>query len=435
MPHGRHAAAIRRSYPLRVPNAPEAAPVLPDADPAAPPHGRIARRAADVMQPLAPIPSETSNDGVREILARHPEISLAAVLDGGRPAGVIHRPAFMETFARPFARDLYGKKSCTALMRPDPLVVDAETPITELARLAVARGSQVLEHGFVVTSGGAYAGIGLGSALVAALSALEAERAQQLRESVRYASTIQRAMLASSTALLARALPDSALVWEPRDLVGGDCYCFREVPSGIAGAVLDCTGHGVPGAFMTCIALTAIERAFGEPRVAQDPGLVLSQLDATIRATLRHGDLDTGAHDGLDGLVFHLSHDRETLRLASARVPAFVREGGSVEVVPAVRASVGTAESAHPPAWETTELRLGAGALILIATDGFADQIGGPRRIAFGRHRLAALLAESSGSGAAETVNAFRRAHEAWQGDEPRRDDATLLAFTPRTTP
>lgn len=394
---------------------------------------QVARVARDVMQPIPPIPSDTTNDGVREILARHPEISLAAVLDGGRPAGVIHRHAFMETYARPFARDLYGKKSCTTLMRADPLVVDAEMSIAELARLAIARGSQVLEHGFVVTSAGAYAGIGLGSALVAALSALEEERSRQLQESVNYASTIQRAMLASSTEVLARALPDSSLLWEPRDLVGGDCYCFREVPSGLAGAVLDCTGHGVPGALMTCIALAAVERAFGDPAVAEDPGLVLSRLDAAIKATLRHGD--AGTHDGLDGLVFHLSRDRAELRIASARIPGFVRSGGTVQLVPATRASVGTALTPDQQTWPAATIPLAPGALVAIATDGFTDQIGGPRKIAYGKRRLFALLGGTGRLDAAATAAAFRNEHQAWQADEPRRDDATFLAFTPRPAP
>lgn len=394
------------------------------------PQVRIARSAGELMRPVPPATAATTNDVVRELFVEHPDLNLVAVLDCERPVGIIQRHAFMETYARPFTRDLYGKKSCTALMRPAPLVVDAEMPVGELARLAVVGGSQVLEDGFVVTREGRYAGVGQGPALVAALSALEAQRAQQIEESVRYASTIQRAMLANATALIARALPDSALLWEPRDLVGGDCYGFRELPSGLAGAVIDCTGHGVPGAFMTCIAYTALEAALSDPRVAASPALVLGHLDRAIKATLRHGAPGEAANDGLDAFVFHLARDRKELRIASARVAGFVRTGHEVQILPAARVSVGHAQTPDEQVWPTLVVALEPSSLVAITTDGFTDQIGGPRRIAFGKRRLAELLASTAGTGAITTAEAFRCAHAAWQADEPRRDDATFLAFT-----
>jgi len=400
--------------------------------------GHIVRCAAELVDPVPPISPETSNERLRELFAGSTRQVAIAVLDAGRPIGIVNRHTFMEAYARPFAHELYGKKSCKVFMRPDPLVVDGGASIAEVARLAVAYGGRVLEDGFIVTSGGSYVGLGAGAGLVEALSDLEAERARQVRESIRYASTIQRSMLASSAASLARTLPDHVLLWEPREPVGGDCYCFRETSDGLAGAVLDCTGHGVPGAFMTSIAYAALEQALADPSLAQDPGRVLTHLNRFIKSTLRQGAPDRSegdeaigsADDGLDGAVFFLSKDRRELRVASARTPVFVRRSSGVEVVKGIGTSVGYASTPDDQVWPTSPIELDETTLVFVVTDGFTDQIGGLRHIAFGKQRLVSLLQSLLGGDTASTVAAFQQAHATWQGDEPRRDDATLLAFS-----
>jgi len=412
-------------------------------------HEAAACSAADVAERAhqlafqAPAASPaTTNEQLRELFQHHASVPAIAVVEGGRPIGLVNRRAFMESYARPFAHDLWGRKSCEAFMDRKALVVDAAVSIAELARRASDGASRALEDGFIVTVEGRYLGLGSGPALVRALSALEAARARQIQQSIAYASLIQRSMLAASRADLQAALPDHALLWEPRDLVGGDCYWFRRTERGLKGAVLDCTGHGVPGAFMTIIALASLEEAFADGSSEEDPGLVLGRMSRAIKARL-HQDAPERASvlspeqagvsdDGLDGICFFLPAGGGELRLASAHFPLLVLAAGASEpaVVLGEAASVGYAETAPGQEWPSVRVGLEAGSLVVMASDGCTDQIGGPKRTAFGRRRMAALLSREGGRGAAAFVEAFRSEHEKWRGEEARRDDMMMLTFT-----
>ena len=401
----------------------------------------VAERAQELALAAPAATPGTTNEQLREMFQRHASAPAIAVVEGGRPVGLVNRRTFMESYARPFAHDLWGRKSCEAFMDRRALVVDAAVSIAELARRASDGASRALEDGFIVTDQGHYLGLGSGPALVRALSALEAARAHQIEQSIAYASVIQRSMLSTSHTELHATLPDHALLWEPRDVVGGDCYWFRRTEGGLKGAVLDCTGHGVPGAFMTVIALAALEQAFSDPASEEDPGLVLGRMSRAIKARL-HQDMPGkaipsperagGSDDGLDGVCFFLPAAGRELRLASAHFPVLLLDAGAPAptLLGSERASVGYAETDLDQVWSTQRVALEPETLVVMATDGCTDQIGGPKRIAFGRGRMAALLSRQRGLGAAAFAAAFRAEHERWRGEEARRDDMMMLTFT-----
>jgi serine phosphatase RsbU (regulator of sigma subunit) len=110
------------------------------------------------------------------------------------------------------------------------------------------------------------------------------------------------------------------------------------------------------------------------------------------------------------------------------------RPGGApVETVAAERASVGYLETPEEQAWPTQRLALEPGSLVAVATDGFFDQVGGFRRIALGRRRVGELVGAHRAESAREIARRLRGALAAWQGDEPRRDDLTVLLFRARS--
>jgi len=381
------------------------------------------------------VPPHTTNEQLRAIFQRDATVSAVAVVDGDRPIGLINRRTFMESYARPFAHDLWGRKSCGSFMERNALLVDAEISVAELARRASAPGSRALEDGFIITEQGRYLGHGSGPDLMRALSAIEANRALQIQQSIAYASLIQRSLLLSSDTELAAVLPDHALIWGPRDVVGGDCYWFRKTEDGLLGAVLDCTGHGVPGAFMTLIALSSLEQAFRDERSREDPGLVLSRMNVAIKSQLHQGAASSSleeatSDDGLDGVCFSLAAGGRELRLASAHFPVMVRDaGGKTFHLEGPRVSVGHAETSVDQAWPTKRIALCPGAMVVMASDGCADQIGGPKRTAFGRKRLCALLEGAGGQSAPEFARRFRVEYSAWEGAQARRDDMMMFAF------
>ncbi|TXH37426.1 MAG: serine/threonine protein phosphatase [Burkholderiaceae bacterium] len=408
-------------------------------------HAPLATRAEHLSAPAAPVTPEHSSEDVRELFMQQESLQTLAVVEGGRPIGLINRNAFMEQYARPFSRELYGRKSCTTFMDTDPVVVETSTPIELLVKAAVGAGNRVLREGFITTTRGQYAGMGTGFGLMKAMSDIEAEKTRQLLASISYASLIQRSHLAESDRVLQQHLPDHGLLWEPRDVVGGDAYFFRPTQGGLLGCVFDCTGHGVPGAFMTLIVLSFLEQAVDPARDAPDPGALLTAMHRYIQRVLQQrprtddekaGHPEKESSDGLDAAMFVLASDGRSLRFASARLSLLVRSAGdeAVTQVDGDRAGIGYAETPDDHTWATHQVPLGIHAMVLIPTDGVIDQIGGPKQIAHGRRRLMQFMADQQGTTAHKLCARFHASFGDWQGTQRRRDDVTLLAFSNRST-
>jgi serine phosphatase RsbU (regulator of sigma subunit) len=389
--------------------------------------------AGDLVRELPAIEKGTTNERVMQFFADNPAQDVAAVVDQGRPVGLLGRHSFMETWARPFQRELWGRRGCETLMDGDPLVVDIAAPLPVLAARAVRIGARVLRDGFVAVRDGKYAGVGTGFAILEASAALEAARASQLLANVEYASLIQRSQLEVSRGELAKAWQDQALRWEPRDTVGGDCFLFRDRPEGLVGAVIDCTGHGVSGAFMTLIVLSALERAVdacasGLP----DPGALLGEVSRRVKCVLgQRGDAarEGLSDDGFDAACVAIPKGGREALYAGARLPLLVATAGEVETVWGSRTSGGYRSTPDDEAWTTQRVPLPRLGALVLATDGVTDQVGGPRGIPFGRRRLQATILEAASGGAGAVVEAVGAAVAEWQGDEPRRDDLTVVAL------
>src|SRR6202000_621142 len=136
-----------------------------------------------------------------------------------------------------------------------------------------------------------------------------------------YASNIQRAMLRTSRSALARTLPDANLVWEPRDVVGGDFYHFASFDDGWVAAGADCTGHGVPGAFMTLISSSILGQAL-ERQGPRDPAALLMGANRGIKQMLvqMEGSAETPeSDDGMDSAFFWFDNASRRLTFAGAR--------------------------------------------------------------------------------------------------------------------
>jgi serine phosphatase RsbU (regulator of sigma subunit) len=377
--------------------------------------------------------TDETNEKVLEVFTRHRDLVSLPVVEGNRPIGLINRSIFLSQFSKPFRMELYGKKSCIAFMDKEPLVVDAGTDIDTLTVKTVEYGEKALTDGFIITREGLFAGVGNGLQLMRAVADMQVARNRQIMHSIEYASVIQQSTLRSSREALARACPQADLVWEPRDVVGGDFYQFSQDGDGWFATVADCTGHGVPGAFMTLIATSSLGQAIKEhgPR---DPAALLGSVNRSVKQML--GQLDgqdgtPGSDDGLDAACFWFEPARQRLRFAGARLSLFLLRPGAdaVELVDGQRKGVGYVDSEFDFSWNNVELELPAGTLVFTTTDGLIDQVGGPRGITFGKKRVRELLLEQAGRTPAEINRAVLAALQAWQGEHHRRDDLTFFCF------
>ncbi|WP_295547956.1 SpoIIE family protein phosphatase [uncultured Pseudacidovorax sp.] len=390
--------------------------------------------AADLCVPVPCMTVDETNDKVMEVFARHRDLNGLPVVAEGRPIGLINRNSFLSQMSKPFRMELYGRKSCIAFMDKEPLVVDEALDIDTLTFRAVEFGEKALADGFIVTRGGAFAGVGSGLQLMRAVAEMQAARNRQIMLSIEYASVIQQAMLRPSRDALARACPEADLVWAPRDVVGGDFFHACSTPEGWFAAVADCTGHGVPGAFMTLIASASLGQAI-ERRGPRDPGGLLASVNRGIKQAL--GQMDgqdetPGSDDGLDAACLWVQPTEGTLVFAGARLSLFVRRpgAGEVELLEGHRRGVGYVDSPLDQVWPNQTLQLPAGSLVFATTDGLIDQIGGPRAIAFGKRRLRELLQTQPDTASPADINrAIGAALHDWQGAHHRRDDLTFFCF------
>jgi serine phosphatase RsbU (regulator of sigma subunit) len=366
-----------------------------------------------------------------EIFSARRDMQSLAVIDNQRPIGLINRDIFMSQMSRPFHRELYDKKSCIAFMDKEPLIVDADVNIEALTFRTVEAGEKALVDGFIVTRDGLFSGLGSGLQLISAVAEMQAEKNRQIMQSIEYASVIQRAMLRASSETLSTKLRDAAMVWEPRDVVGGDFYHFAAFPNGWFGAVADCTGHGVPGAFMTLLASASLSRAL-EQIGPRDPAALLAAVNRNVKGMLgqvNSADEGTQSNDGLDTALFWFDATESVLHFAGARIAMHILapDATEFETIGADRMGVGYVDSRADYAWSLRSIPVTAGSLLFIYTDGLSDQIGGPRSISFGRRRALDLILEHRAETPATICEQVRLALAQWQGGQPRRDDVTLF--------
>ncbi len=265
----------------------------------------------------------------------------------------------------------------------------------------------------------------------------EVERVAEIREthraivdSVSYASRIQRGLLPPAERL-ATSFADCAVLWEPRDVVGGDIYWVPAAGSRPTVVLLDCTGHGVPGGFMTMVAISTLERVFAESDEL-GPAAILQRLNRLTRSLLNQDVAEPTSNDGMDAAVCQIDPASRTALFAGAHLSLLVAEGDQVRRVRGGKASIGYPDSPADLRIEETRVPLTPDTRLYLVSDGVTDQPGGARRIAFGYERLMRSIARHRDDRLERALAGVKADFEAYTGRESRRDDATIVALVPR---
>ncbi|MFN4089698.1 MAG: SpoIIE family protein phosphatase [Alphaproteobacteria bacterium] len=255
-----------------------------------------------------------------------------------------------------------------------------------------------------------------------------AESNRQILDGIRCAKVIQSAILPRPE-LLAASTAGHFVVWKPRDLVGGDFYFCHQGRDGILLGVVDCTGHGVPGAFMTMMAHAVISQVV-KSGVDDDPALLLQRADETIREALAHRG--AAADAGMEMAVCRILPAERRLVFAGARISLWHAAGGGVEEVKGSRAVVGYRSRARGGAgFENRDVAFGDDSVFYLTTDGILDQAGGDRGFGFGRERFVEMIRTHAALPLEEQGAAFEALLGAYRQGRPQRDDITFLGFRP----
>ncbi|WP_448203418.1 SpoIIE family protein phosphatase [Azospirillum sp. sgz302134] len=254
---------------------------------------------------------------------------------------------------------------------------------------------------------------------------------QRIMDSINYAQLIQSSILPKAE-VLEDGLDGHFVLWRPRDVVSGDFYYFRAVGDGFLIGVADCTGHGVPGAFMTMTA-SAVMNNIVDSMGAADPAALLAAVDRKVRAALHQdgtaSSWEGGFDNGLDLALCLVRPAEGRMVFAGARLPLWIAGPDDLAEIRPDRRSLGYRSTGGEPAFTNHVVHLSADQTFYLCTDGLTDQCGGERGRSFGKRRLREVIESCRGLPLDAQKAIIETSLAGFQGDQPQRDDITMVGF------
>lgn len=248
-----------------------------------------------------------------------------------------------------------------------------------------------------------------------------------ITSSINYASRIQRAIL-PSVELLEQVTKEYFILWDPRDVVGGDIYWCHHWGEGTVLILADCTGHGVPGAFMTLISSGTLERALFDVPEGDSAALIL-RMHQLIQVVLGQDQIESEADDGLELGVCYIPPDKSTLTFAGAGFPLFIAENGEVSLIKGDRKGIGYRATPNDYSFSNHQVENYEGRVYYMTSDGLIDQIGGEKRRGFGKKRFMRNIVSLQNTPLNQQGNELSQILAEYQGGESRRDDIAVIGF------
>lgn len=252
-----------------------------------------------------------------------------------------------------------------------------------------------------------------------------AELNANITSSIAYAQKIQQAILPTSEKMAA-SFHSHFIIYKPKDIVSGDFYWFHDLGDAKIVAVCDCTGHGVPGAFMSMIGNALLNQIVIEKKVVE-PNAILEELHRAIRDALRQSENSSvELQDGMD--VCLVKVERERLIFSGAKRPLFLVKNGELSEFKGDRYSIGGRQRESERKFSAHEIPIEQRATLYLTTDGYIDQANAQRE-SFGSKRFRDLLKSISPMSLEEQKAKLESELSAHQQEEAQRDDITMMSL------
>lgn len=254
---------------------------------------------------------------------------------------------------------------------------------------------------------------------------IEAQK-QEITSSIEYASRIQMAMLPEEHHFKDN-FSDFFIIFKPRDIVSGDFYWVGENDKQIFFCVGDCTGHGVPGAFMSTLGISTLNEITNDNTEFQ-ASLILKLLREKIKTSLHQTGKEGEAADGMDMAFCVLNKNKKLLQYAGAYNPLFIVQSGEFKEYKADRMPIGIYYGEKDD-FTNYEISVKKGDILYICSDGIYDQFGGPDGSKFKKANLKKLLADNSHLTMAQQRAVIEKGFNDWKGDLEQIDDVTIIGI------
>lgn len=260
-----------------------------------------------------------------------------------------------------------------------------------------------------------------------------AEVNKQTKASIEYAALIQSSLIPNFY-LFRKYFKDYFTIWHPKDLVGGDIYLFEELRSDdeCLLMVIDCTGHGVPGAFVTML-VKAIERQIVERIKHSDeivsPAKILSIFNSSMKHLLKQDNEASISNAGFDGQIIYYNKKKNILKCASARNDIYYYKNDKLHTIKGDRQSIGYKDSQINYIFTEHVIDTSDGLTLYALTDGFVDQNGGEKELPYGKRRLKEMLEDIHNESMADQQEEFLYTYEMYKNRYDVTDDLTIIGF------
>jgi serine phosphatase RsbU (regulator of sigma subunit) len=270
------------------------------------------------------------------------------------------------------------------------------------------------------------------------------EQKREITDSIDYAQRIQLAVLPGEEEL-EQIMPAHFVFFSPKDVVSGDFYWIKKVKESLIVVAADCTGHGVPGAFMSMLGISLLDEQLGKARL-DSPGKILDNLRAKVKEMLVQKGRAEEQKDGIDMAMAILNQDTKELKYAGAHNPLYlirrngltsglekrqetslVHKGYCLYEFKGDRQPIGF----HPEETKFTDHRITLldQDTIYVFTDGFVDQFGGEKRKKFKTSRFKELLLSMQEESMEKQKELLVGAFESWRGTNEQIDDVCVIGF------
>lgn len=251
---------------------------------------------------------------------------------------------------------------------------------------------------------------------------------QNITDSLNYAQHIIEAMMPPRK-LLNKFFPESFNLYMPKDIVSGDFYWYAEKNGKIFVAAVDCTGHGIPGAFMSIIGFDLL-RNITKVQGIEEPAQILEELSSGVAETFR-GAENMKVNDGMDLAFCVIDKKKRTLEYSGAKNPLYLIRNNNIIDYKANRFSVGLAENLEGHSFKSHKVELEKNDVLYIFSDGYADQFGGPKGKKFKYRRFRHLLLTIHKLPMEQQLAALEQSLQTWRGDLEQVDDILIIGIKP----
>jgi len=248
---------------------------------------------------------------------------------------------------------------------------------------------------------------------------------RELDQSLTYASSIQSALL-PDPAYLKRILPQSFVLFKPRDIVSGDFYWVGQKQGIIAVAAADCTGHGVPGAFMSMLGISFLNDIVG--KCIPNPNTILNRLREMVMKTLHQTGEHSEHKDGMDISLCVIDYKESMLQYSGALNPLYLFRNGELIEIKGDRMPIGIA-GIEEKSFTNNRIPLKKEDIFYIFSDGFPDQFGGPNERKYRYKQFKQLLFRIHKKDMHIQRRLLENEFNRWKGDLEQIDDVVVLGI------